>query len=99
MLQCDVVPHDLQLGSRAGILRLKAKFSMKPNSKQFSTIWPRPIGCLIVAGLFLQYSPMISGSFAERDLQLKASYASSPPCIPTCSSLHEDHVSRFPHKT
>ena len=27
------------------------------------------------------WSIMISGSFAERDLQLKASYGSSPPCI------------------
>ena len=26
-------------------------------------------------------SPIISGSFAERDLQLKASCASSPPCM------------------
>ena len=32
-------------------------------------------------GHFLQKSPIISGSFAKRDLQLKASYASLPPCI------------------
>jgi len=32
--------------------------------------WPRPIGCLIFIGHFLQKSPTISGSFAEGDLQL-----------------------------
>jgi len=40
----------------------------------------RPIRCLILRDHFPQKSPTISGSFAKRDLQLKASYASSPPC-------------------
>jgi len=45
------------------------------------TRWSRRIGCLVFTYQFLQKSPVISGSFAERDLQLEAYYASWPPCI------------------
>jgi len=53
------------------------------------------IGCHIFSGHFLQKSPIINSSFAERDLQLqlKASNASSPPCtcIRTSESLLHTH--------
>ena len=45
------------------------------------TEWRRPLGCLIFIGHVPQKSPILSGSFAKRDLQLKASYGSLPTCI------------------
>jgi len=45
------------------------------------TGWRTGIECLIFIHLFLRKSPIINSSFAERDLQVTASYASSPPCM------------------
>ena len=48
-----------------------------------------PVGCLMLKGHFSQKSPIISGSFAENDLQLEASDESSPPCTHVfCTCAH-----------
>ena len=47
------------------------------------TEWRKPIGCLIFIGHFPQKNPVIIGSFAKNDLQLRASYVSSPLCSET----------------
>jgi len=52
----------------------------------------RCVRCLISICYFSPKSPIISGSFEEKDLQLKASYASLSPCI-----IHVSYVDLCVH--
>jgi len=47
----------------------------------------RPIGCLIFMGHLFPQRPIISGSLTERDMQLEAPYAFSPPCTASTNKI------------
>jgi len=55
--------------------------------------WRRPIECLILLGRSPRKSPIISGQFAQSDVEIKASYRSLPPCRKL------DATGRFPQIT
>jgi len=55
------------------------KMSKELRIAPLETGWRRPTGSLILVSHFPQKSPILSGSFAKRNRQLKASCASSPP--------------------
>jgi len=62
------------------------------------TRWRRPIRCLIFIGHLSSKTPIIGGSFAKNDLQLKASYVSLLPFIWfSLSSVWEE--SWCPHRS
>ena len=60
-----------------------------PQYESGDTGWRRPIGCLFFMGHFPQKSSETSGSFAPKDLQLKAPYAHTPPCLVISCSFYD----------
>jgi len=55
---------------------------------RIDTGWRRCIRCLIIIDYFPQNNTVISVCFAEKNLQLKASDASSPFCTNTCTNTN-----------
>ena len=77
---CVVSRKRFRRATRGNVSYLWSQNNPVTHRKSHVTEWRRPSGYLIFIGHFLQKSPVISGSFAERDLQLKASSSFSPPC-------------------
>jgi len=63
------------------VINIQISSNMKLSLSHAYTGWRQITRYFIFIGHFPQRSPVVSGSFAKNDLQLKASYDSTPPCI------------------
>ena len=91
---CETIPFQWANGTKK-----ESFLTLTTLESDFYTGWRRCIGCHVFICHDPQKSLIISVNFAERDLKLKASYASPPSCnkTPILKTRANKHLSCMTH--